>query len=150
MSAGITSRRIALSILPLVALLLAFAAVAQYRSGEAQRQREADRIGATYASDVATFRAEVVGMIAQHQGEPADELRDRLDEELATKPVLAPAPGGDDSRTYQEAKRMSVTLTPAECDMLAIAATLMERLSLPQQDDQSHVHENGLSTVNDA
>lgn len=109
MNRGTASRRIALSILPLVALLLVFAAVAQYRSGEAERQREADRIGAQYQSDVATFRARMSGVFAAHKGERAAALRDLVDQELATKPVLPPAPGGDDSRTYQSAKRTAAT-----------------------------------------
>ena len=39
----------------------------------------------------------------------AADLRDLLDRELATKPTLPPAPGADDSHTYQAAKRMSET-----------------------------------------
>jgi hypothetical protein len=109
MSRGTASRRIALSILPLVALLLVLASIAQYRSGEAERQREADRIGAQYESDVATFRAHMAMVFAAHRGEKAAALRDLLDQELATKPVLPPAPGADDSRTYQAAKRTSET-----------------------------------------
>jgi len=104
-----TSRRIALSILPLVAILLALAAVAEYRSGEAEQQRAADRVGALYASEVATFRAHVLRLFAEHRGEHAADLRDLLDRELATKPTLPPAPGADDSHTYQAAKRMSET-----------------------------------------
>lgn len=109
MSGGFSSRRIALSILPLVALLLVLAAVAEYRSGEAEQQREADRIGALYESEVATFRAHMANVFAQHRGEKAAALRDILDQELATKPVLAAAPGGDESRTYQAAKKTSAT-----------------------------------------
>lgn len=104
-----TSRRIALSILPLVAILLVLAALAEYRSGEAEQQREADRVGAQYESDVATFRAQVLGTLGEHKGEHASELRDLLDKELETAPTLPPAPGADDSRTYQDAKRMSET-----------------------------------------
>lgn len=109
MSRGRASRRAALSILPLVALLLVFAALAEYRSGEAERQREADRIGGTYASDVATFRVRTMNVLAEHRGEHAAALRDLLDQELATKPVLPPAPGADKSRTYQAAKRTEAT-----------------------------------------
>jgi hypothetical protein len=104
-----TSRTIALSILPLVAFLLAMAAVAQYRSGEAEQQREADRVGALYESEVATFRAHVLHVFSEHRGEHAADLRDLLDRELATMPTLPPAPGADDSRTYQAAKRTSET-----------------------------------------
>jgi hypothetical protein len=98
-----------LSILPLVALLLAFAALAEYRSGEAERQREADRIGGLYESEVATFRAHTINVLARHRGEHAEALREVLDRELASKPVLPPAPGAEKSRTYQAAKRTSET-----------------------------------------
>jgi hypothetical protein len=108
-SRGSVSRRAALSILPLVALLLMFAALAEYRSGEAERQREADRIGGLYASEVATFRVHTLNLLAEHRGEHAEALRDLLDRELAAKPVLAPAPGADKSRTYQAAQRTAAT-----------------------------------------
>jgi hypothetical protein len=98
-----------LGILPLVAFLLALASVAEYRSGEAEQQREADRVGSQYESDVATFRIQVLNVLGEHKGEHASVLRDLLDKELETKPVLPPAPGGDDSRTYQAAKRTSET-----------------------------------------
>jgi hypothetical protein len=132
MSRGTASRRIASSILPLVAILLALAAIAQYRSGEAERQREADRIGAQYESDVATFRAHMAGVFAQHRGEKAAALRDLLEQELATKPVLPPAPGGDDSRTYQAAKKTSETAfkpftdLSAQLDTVAKAETFVK------------------------
>ena len=108
-SRGINSRRIALSILPLVALVLVMASVAEYRSGAAERQREADRIGALYMSEVATFRVHMANVFSEHRGERASALRDLLDRELATKPVLPATPGGDKSRTYQAAKKTSET-----------------------------------------
>lgn len=109
MSRRISSRGMALSILPLVAILLALAGLAQYRSGEAERQRQADLIGSQYTSDVATFRARLFALFAEHRGERAAGLRDLLDQELATKPILPPAPGGDDSRTYQAALKTANT-----------------------------------------
>ena len=108
-----TSGRVTLGVLPVLALLLVVAAlwvsVAERRGESVGRLKAADEAAGRYASDVATFRAHVIGELARRRGSHASELRDVLDREIPKFPELpTPAPpGAEDSRSYQAAVKLS-------------------------------------------
>ena len=114
MSLG-TASRVTLGLLPVLALLLAvagiWASVAERRSESVGQAKAADEVAGRYMSDVATFRAHVIGELARRRGSHPAELRDVLDREIPEFPSLpSPAPpGAEDSRSYQSAVKTSST-----------------------------------------
>lgn len=136
MSRG-SAGRFTLGLLPVLALLLAvagiWASVAERRGESVGQAKAADAAAGHYVSDVATFRAHVIGELARRRGSHPAALRDVLDREIPKFPSLpsqAP-PGADDSRSYQSAVELSRTgLKPftalrAQLDTAAQAETFV-------------------------
>jgi hypothetical protein len=101
--------------LPLAAAVLAAAAIVVTVSGPDRPAKPevvaADEVGATYFSDVATFKARVMRALNRNRGAHASKLRDIVDRHMQSKPTLAPPPpGADKSRTYQEAVKAQPTI----------------------------------------
>ncbi len=104
------------TIITVAVIALAGTALIQQRQERSDRIAEAEKIGASYFSDVATFEAEVQRELNQvSSGEPAD-LKKVVDEKLDQPPVLGPAPeGAEESETYQAAVKAEPTaLQPYE------------------------------------
>lgn len=112
MGPGIWKRVTLPGLLPLLAILLVvagvWASVAERRDESAGQVRGADNVGGAYASDVATFRAQVMSELARHRGAHPEELRDVLDAAIPQFPKLpSPPPGAEDSTSFQHAVRLS-------------------------------------------
>ena len=92
------------TIITLAVIALAGTALLQQRQERNDRIAEAEKIGAAFFSDVATFEAETQRELAQvRSGDPAD-LKEVVDENLEDPPVLGLAPdGAEDSKTYRAA-----------------------------------------------
>ena len=104
------------TIITIAVIALAGTALLQQRQERSDRVAEAEKVGAAYFSDVATFEAEVRrGLNTVRSGEPAD-LKKVVDEKLEQPPVLGPAPeGAEDSKTCRAAVEAQPTaLEPYE------------------------------------
>ena len=104
------------TIITVAVIALAGTAVLQHRQERSERLAEAEKVGAEFFSDVATFEAEVQRDLARvRSGDPAD-LKRVVDENLERPPELGPAPeGAESSKTYQAAvKAESTVLEPYE------------------------------------
>jgi len=99
------------TIITVAVIALAGTAVLQQRQERSERLAEAEKIGAEYFSDVATFEAEVQRDLARvRSGDPAD-LKRVVDENLKRPPELGPAPEGvESSKTYQAAVKAEATV----------------------------------------
>jgi hypothetical protein len=99
------------TIITVAVIALAGTAVLQQRQERSERVAEAEKIGAEYFSDVATFEAEVQSDLARvRSGDPAD-LKRVVDENLKHPPELGPAPeGAEVSKTYQAAVKAEPTV----------------------------------------
>jgi hypothetical protein len=85
-------------------------AVIEQRQDRSDRVAEAEKVGSTYFSDVATFRAGVQADLAKVKGGEPVELKKVLDADLKRPPVLGPAPdGAEASKTYRAAVKASAT-----------------------------------------
>ena len=85
--------------------------ILQQRQERSDRIAEAEKVGAAYFSDVATFEAEVQRELSRvRSGDPAD-LKTVVDENLKDPPVLGPAPdGAEASKTYRAALKAEPTV----------------------------------------
>ena len=94
------------TIITIAVIALIGTAVLQYRQDRSDRIAEAEKIGAAFFSDVATFEAEVQRELSDvRSGDPAD-LKKVVDAKLEDPPVLAPAPdGAEASKTYRAAAK---------------------------------------------
>jgi hypothetical protein len=104
------------TIITIAVIALAGTALLQQRQERSDRMAEAEKIGAEFFSDVATFEAEVHNDLARvHSGDPAD-LKRVVDENLEHPPELGLAPeGAESSKTYRAAvKAESTVLKPYE------------------------------------
>lgn len=112
MNGGVRKAAVILPTITTIALI-AFAGTVllQQRQDRSDRLAEAERVGAVYFSDVATFQAEVQAELAKvDSGEPAD-LKKVVDAKMEDPPVLGPAPeGAQESKTYQAAIKASATV----------------------------------------
>jgi hypothetical protein len=99
------------TIVTVAVIALAGTALLQHRQERSERLAEAEKVGSTYFSDVATFEAEVNRELGEvHSGGPA-ELKKVVDENLKQPPVLGPAPeGGESSKTYRAAVKAEATV----------------------------------------
>ena len=99
------------TIITIVVIALAGTALLQQRQVRSERLAEAEKVGAAYFSDVATFEAEVQRELNEvRSGDPA-ELKKVVDENLKQPPVLGPAPeGAEDSKTYRAAVEAEPTV----------------------------------------
>jgi hypothetical protein len=98
------------TIITIGVIALAGTALLQQRQERSERVAEAEKIGAAYFSDVATFEAEVQNDLAKvRSGDPAD-LKKVVDENLKHPPELGPAPeGAERSKTYRAAVKAEPT-----------------------------------------
>jgi hypothetical protein len=98
------------TIITIVVIALAGTALLQQRQERSERLAEAEKVGSTYFSDVATFEAEVNRELGEvRSGDPAD-LKQVVDENLKQPPVLGPAPeGAESSKTYRAAVKAEAT-----------------------------------------
>lgn len=98
------------TIITIAVIALAGTALLQQRQERSERLAEAEKVGSTYFSDVATFEAEVNRELAEvRSGDPAD-LKKVVDENLKQPPVLGPAPeGAESSKTYRAAAEAEAT-----------------------------------------
>ena len=98
------------TIITIAVIALAGTALLQQRQERSDRMAEAEKIGAAYFSDLATFAAEVQNDLARvRSGDPAD-LKKVVDENLEHPPELGRAPeGADSSKTYQAAVKAEPT-----------------------------------------
>jgi hypothetical protein len=85
--------------------------ILQQRQERSDRIAQAEKIGAAYFSDVATFQAQVQRDLSKFRsGDPAD-LKKVVDEDLKDSPVLAPSPdGAEASKTYRAAVKAQGTV----------------------------------------
>ena len=99
------------TIITIVVIALAGTALLQQRQARSERLAAAEKVGAAYFSDVATFEAEVERELGKvRSGDPAD-LKKVVDENLKQPPVLGPAPeGAEDSKTYRAAVEAEPTV----------------------------------------
>ena len=99
------------TIITIAVIALAGTALLQQRQERSERVAEAEKVGAEYFSDVATFEAEVQRDLARvRSGDPAD-LKKVVDENLEHPPELGPAPeGAEASKTYQAAVKAEPTV----------------------------------------
>lgn len=129
------------TIITIAVIALAGTALLQQRQERSDRVAEAEKVGAAYFSDLATFEAEVQNDLARvRSGDPAD-LKKVVDENLERPPELGPAPeGAERSKTYRaalEAERTALdpfTSLSAKLgraaraeDFVKAAATALER-----------------------
>ncbi|MGA9103083.1 hypothetical protein [Aeromicrobium sp.] len=112
------------TIITVALIALAGTAIIEQRQERSDRIAEAEKIGSTYFSDVATFEAETQRELGKvRSGDPAD-LKKVVDEKLEQPPVLGPAPeGGESSKTYRAAAK-------AEPDVLKPYESLSAKLGL--------------------
>ena len=98
------------TIITVAVIALAGTALVQQRQERSDRVAEAEKIGAAYFSDLATFEAEVQNDLARvRSGDPAD-LKKVVDENLEDPPELGRAPeGADSSKTYRAAVKAEPT-----------------------------------------
>ncbi len=98
------------TIITIAVIALAGTALLQQRQERSDRVAEAEKIGAAYFSDVASFEAEVQSDLARvRSGDPAD-LKKVVDESLKHPPELGPAPeGAEGSKTYRAAVKAERT-----------------------------------------
>lgn len=98
------------TIITVAVIALAGTALVQQRQERSERVAEAEKVGAEYFSDVATFEAEVQSDLANvRSGDPAD-LKKVVDENLKHPPELGPAPdGAERSKTYRAAVKAERT-----------------------------------------
>jgi len=98
------------TIITIGVIALAGTAVLQQRQERSDRMAEAEKVGAAFFSDLATFEAEVQNDLAKvRSGDPAD-LKKVVDENLERPPELGPAPeGAESSKTYQAAAKAEPT-----------------------------------------
>jgi hypothetical protein len=98
------------TIITVAVIALAGSALLQQRQERSDRVAEAEKVGARYFSDVATFEAEVQSDLAKvRSGDPAD-LKKVVDENLERPPELGPAPeGAEGSKTYRAAVKAERT-----------------------------------------
>jgi hypothetical protein len=111
-SGGIRKAAVVLpTIITIAALALAGTVILQQRQERSDRIAEAEKVGASYFSDVATFQAQVQRELSRvRSGKPAD-LKKVVDENLKNPPRLGPAPrDADSSKTYRAAVKASVTV----------------------------------------
>ena len=112
------------TIITVALIALAGTAIIEQRQERSDRIAEAEKIGSTFFSDVATFEAETQRELGKvRSGDPAD-LKKVVDEKLEQPPVLGPAPkGGESSKTYRAAAK-------AEPDVLKPYESLSAKLGL--------------------
>jgi hypothetical protein len=112
------------TIITVALIALAGTAIIEQRQERSDRIAEAEKIGSTFFSDVATFEAETQRELGKvRSGDPAD-LKKVVDENLKQPPVLGPAPeGGESSKTYRAAVK-------AEPDVLKPYESLSAKLGL--------------------
>ena len=112
MSGGIRKAAVVLpTIITIAAIALAGTVILQQRQERSDRLAKAEKVGAAYFSDVATFQAGVLRDLSRvRSGDPAD-LKKVVDENLEDPPKLAPAPkGAESSKTYRAAVKASATV----------------------------------------
>ena len=99
------------TIITVAVIAVAGTALLQQRQERSERLAEAEKVGSTYFSDVATFEAEVNRELGQvRSGDPTD-LKEVVDAYLEQPPVLGPAPeGADSSKTYRAAVKAEPTV----------------------------------------
>jgi hypothetical protein len=99
------------TIITIAVIALIGTALLEHRQQRSDRIAEAEKIGSTYFSDVATFEAAVQNELSQVQsGDPAD-LKKVVDAKMKEAPVLGPAPAGaEDSKTYRAAVKAEPTV----------------------------------------
>ena len=99
------------TIITIAVVALIGSAILQQRQERSDRIAEAEKIGAAYFSDVATFEAEVQRELRKvRSGDPAD-LKKVVDENIEEAPALGPAPeGAKESKTYQAAVKAELTM----------------------------------------
>ena len=112
------------TIITVALIALAGTAIIEQRQERSDRIAEAEKIGSTFFSDVATFEAETQRELGKvRSGDPAD-LKKVVDEKLEQPPVLGPAPkGGESSKTYRAAAK-------AEPDVLKPYESLSAKLGV--------------------
>jgi hypothetical protein len=99
------------TIITIVVIALAGTALLQQRQERSERLAEAEKIGSTYFSDVATFEAEVNRELGEVRGGDPADLKEVVDENLKQPPVLGPAPkGAESSKTYRAAVKAQATV----------------------------------------
>jgi hypothetical protein len=110
------------TIITVVLIALAGTAIIEQRQERSDRVAEAEKIGSTFFSDVATFESETQRELSKvRSGDPAD-LKKVVDENLKHPPVLGPAPdGAESSKTYRAAAK-------AEPDVLKPYESLSAKL----------------------
>lgn len=108
------------TIITIAVVAVAGTAILQQRQERSDILAEAERVGATYFTDVATFEDDVETELRKiKSGKPADAKK-VVDEKLEQPPVLGPAPeGAESSRTYQEAVKASATILDPYRDLSA-------------------------------
>ena len=112
MSGGVRKAAFILpTIITVAVIALAGTALLQQRQERSERLAEAEKVGSTYFSAVATFEAEVNRELGEvRSGDPAD-LKKVVDENLRQPPVLGPAPeGAEGSKTYRAAVKAEATV----------------------------------------
>jgi hypothetical protein len=99
------------TIITIAAVALAGTLILQQRQERSDRLAKAEKIGAEYFSDVASFEAGVQADLARvRSGEPED-LKRVVDDNLEHPPELRPAPeGAEGSKTYRAAVKASATV----------------------------------------
>jgi hypothetical protein len=99
------------TIITIAAIALAGTVILQQRQERSDRLAKAEKVGAAYFSDVATFQAAMVRDLSRvRSGKPSD-LKKVVDENLKHPPELGPAPeGADSSKTYRAAVKASATV----------------------------------------
>lgn len=112
MSGGVRKAAFILpTIITVSVIALAGTALLQQRQERSERLAEAEKIGSTYFSDVATFEAEVNRELGEVRGGDPAELKKVVDENLKQPPVLGPAPeGAEASKTYRAAVKAEATV----------------------------------------
>jgi hypothetical protein len=99
------------TIITVAVIALAGTALLQQRQERSERLAEAEKIGSTYFSDVATFEAEVNRELGEVRSGDPGELKEVVDENLKQPPVLGPAPeGAESSKTYRAAVKAEATV----------------------------------------
>lgn len=96
------------TLVTLALVAVAGVAILQQRQDRSDRLAEAERVGSTYFSDVASFQADVKSALAEVKSKKPTALKKVVDAKLKQPPVLGPAPeGAAASKTYREAVKAS-------------------------------------------